>query len=67
MINSISDEKVKEELKKEFIVNFYESIFNEEVLKVEEKMIDLKKQFINYFMIKCNEEISKLIYTNFIN
>ena len=56
MINSISDEKVKEELKKEFIVNFYESIFNEEVLKVEEKMIDLKKQFINYFMIKCNEE-----------
>ena len=56
MINSISDEKIKEELKKEFIVNFYESIFNEEVLKVEEKMIDLKKQFINYFMIKCNEE-----------
>ena len=59
MINSISDEKVKEELKKEFIVNFYESIFNEEVLKVEEKMIDLKdlkQQFINYFMIKCNEE-----------
>ena len=67
MLECICEEKVKEELKKIFIDNFYESVFNNEVINFEEKENELRKQFKEYFMLKCNDNNYEIILLQILN
>ena len=67
MQNCICEEKVKEELKKIFIDNFYENVFNNEIINFEKKENELRIQFKEYFMIKSNDDNYEITLLQILN